>query len=49
MATPRALGVRLLGVWLVIWGLNVLLPVAHLLTLLALFAIVAGLLILAGR
>jgi hypothetical protein len=49
MKTPRALGVQLMGVFLLIWGINVFVPITGLTMLLALLAIVAGLLILAGR
>ena len=49
MKTPRALGVQLMGVFLLIWGINVFVTIPGLTMLLALLAIVAGLLILAGR
>ena len=47
--TPRAIGIQLMAVWLVIWGLNYFVTITGLLPLLALVAIIAGLLILAGR
>jgi hypothetical protein len=47
--TPRALGVQLMGLWLLLWGISFFVGISGLTTLLALFAIVAGILILAGR
>jgi hypothetical protein len=47
--TPRAIGIQLMAVWLVIWGINFFVSISGLTALLALLAIIAGLLILAGR
>jgi hypothetical protein len=49
MRTPRALGMQLMGVWLLVWGINVFVTIPGLTMLLGLLAVVAGLLILAGR
>jgi hypothetical protein len=47
--TPRAIGIQLMAVWLLVWGINVFVGIAGVTTLLALVAIIAGLLILANR
>jgi hypothetical protein len=49
MKTPRALGMQLMAVWLLVWGINVIVTIPGVTMLLALLAIVAGLLILSGR
>jgi hypothetical protein len=49
MKTPRALGIQIMGVWLLIWGINFFLGASLIYTLLAVLAVVAGLLILANR
>lgn len=51
MKTPRSIGMQLLGVWLLAWGLHVFLPITipGFTQLLGLLAVVAGLLILLGR
>jgi len=49
MRTPRVLGVQLMGVWLLIWGINYFVAITGIHALLALLAVVTGLLILAGR
>ena len=47
--TPRAIGVQLIGVWLLAWGINYFLAISGVHALLAVVAVIAGLLILAGR
>jgi hypothetical protein len=49
MRTPRAIGVQLMGVWLLVWGINFFVTIPGLTMLLAVLAVIAGLLILAGR
>ena len=49
MKTPRALGIQIMGVWLLIWGINYFVAITGIHALLALLAVVTGLLILAGR